>query len=97
MQQAESLFQFDFSPPVYENLIVSLVNVCPFLRSTWLCSVHKLYIRSLYASRHYAVVIALYSRSFGHRNIVLEETYVILAKFAPHGSENRKIFGSDPD
>ena len=30
----------------------------------------------------YAVVCALHSRSFGHRKIVLQEMYVILAKFA---------------
>ena len=35
-------------------------------------------------------------RSFGHRKIVLQEIYVILAKFAPQGSENRKILGSYP-
>ena len=34
MQQAEGLFQFDFNLPIYENLIVSLVNVWHFLRST---------------------------------------------------------------
>ena len=40
----------------------------------------------------YAVVFALYSRSFGHRKVFLQETYryVILAKFAPRGSKNRK-------
>ena len=43
----------------------------------------------------YAVVFALYSRSFGHRKIVLQEIYVILAKFALQGSENHKILGSD--
>ena len=44
----------------------------------------------------YAVVFALYSRSFGHRKIVLQEIYVISAKFALQDSENRKIMGSDP-
>ena len=44
----------------------------------------------------YAVVFALYSRSFGRRKIVLQEMYVILAKFARHGSGNRKTLGSDP-
>ena len=44
----------------------------------------------------YAVVFALYSRSFGHRKIVLQEIYVIFAKFAPQGSENRKILDLDP-
>ena len=44
----------------------------------------------------YAVVFALYSRSFGHRKTVLQETYVILAKFAPQDSEIRKILGSNP-
>ena len=31
----------------------------------------------------YAVVSALFSRSFGHKKIVLQEIYVILAKFEP--------------
>ena len=44
----------------------------------------------------YAFVFALYSRSFGHRKIVLQEIYVILTTFAPQGSENRKILGLDP-
>ena len=44
----------------------------------------------------YAVVFALYWRSFGHRKIVLQEILVILAKFAPQGLENCKILGSDP-
>ena len=44
----------------------------------------------------YAVVFALYSRSFGHRKIVLQEIYEIWAKFAPQGSENRKILRSNP-
>ena len=44
----------------------------------------------------YAVVFALFSKSFGRRKIVLQEIYVILAKFAPQGSENRKTLGSDP-
>ena len=40
---------------------------------------------------------AVYSRSFGHyRKIILQEIHVILAKFAPQGSENRKILSSDP-
>ena len=45
----------------------------------------------------YAVVglFALYSRSVGHRKIVLQEIYVVLAKFAPQGSENCKILGSN--
>ena len=34
---------------------------------------------------------ALYSRNFGRRKIVLQEIYVILAKCAPQGLENRKI------
>ena len=43
MQQAKGLFQFDFSLPIYENLIVNLVNVWHFLRTTSkLCSVQKL-------------------------------------------------------
>ena len=44
----------------------------------------------------YAVVFALYSRSFGHRKIVLQKICAILAKFAPQGLKNRKILGSDP-
>ena len=44
----------------------------------------------------HAVVFALYSRSFGHRKIVLPEIYVILAKSTPQGSGNRKILGSNP-
>ena len=42
-----------------------------------------------------AVVIALYSRNFGHRKIVLQEIHLILAKFASQGSKNHKILGSD--
>ena len=42
----------------------------------------------------YVVAIALYSRSFGHRKIVLQEIYVILAKFALQRSENRRILVS---
>ena len=39
----------------------------------------------------YAVVFVLYSRNFSHKKIILPEIYVILAKFAPQGSKNRKI------
>ena len=31
----------------------------------------------------------------GKNRLVLQEIYVILAKFAPQGSKNRKILGSD--
>ena len=41
----------------------------------------------------YAVVFALYSRSFGYRKIVFQEICVILAKFEPQGSKNFEIFG----
>ena len=41
-------------------------------------------------------MFALYSRSFGQRNIILQEIFVILAKFAPQGSKNRKNLNSDP-
>ena len=40
----------------------------------------------------YAVVFALYLKSFDRRKIFLQEIYVIFAKFAPQGSENRKIW-----
>ena len=97
MQQAEGLFQFDFSLPVYENLIVSLVNVCHFLRSTSNYAPYRSYSLSVsIKALRMQFVFALYSRSFGHRKIVLQEIYVILAKFALHGSENRKILGSNP-
>ena len=46
MQQAEGLFQFDFSLPIYENLIVILVNVFHFLRST---SIHALCTSDIFA------------------------------------------------
>ena len=59
----------------------------------WTEAVHSL---SVSIKALYAVVFALYSRSFGHRKTVLEEIYVILAKFAPQGSGNFKILGSDP-
>ena len=44
----------------------------------------------------YAVVFAWYSITFGHRKIVLQKVYVILAQFAPQGSENCKILGLNP-
>ena len=84
MQQAEDLFQFDFSQPVYKNLIESLVNVCYFLRSIsnycMFCT-EAIYSLSVSTKAPYAVVFALHSRSFGHRKIILQETHVILAKF----------------
>ena len=95
------MFQFDFSQPVHENLIVSLVNICHFLHSSLplitLCT-EAVYSLSASIKALHAVVFALYSTSFGHRKIVLQEIYiyVILTKFAPQGSENRKILGSDP-
>ena len=99
MQQAEGLFQFAFSLPVYENLIVSLVHVCHFLRSISNYALHKSHVFAL--CKHQGTVcscicIVGYSRSFGHRKIVLQEIHVILAKFAPQSSENCKILGSDP-
>ena len=60
-----------------------------------LCT-EAIYSHSVSIKALYAVVFALYSRSFGHRKIVLQEIYVILAKSALQGSENRKILGSDP-
>ena len=58
-----------------------------------------IYSLSVSVKALYAVVFALYSRSFGYRKIVLQEIglYVILTKFAPQDSENRRIMGSDPD
>ena len=100
MQQAdldEGLFQFDFSLPVYENLIVSLVNVCHFLRSTSNYALYRSYIFAF--CKHLDAVcscICIVLEKFGHRKIVLQEIYVILAKYAPHVSKNRKILGSDP-
>ena len=44
----------------------------------------------------YAVVFAMYAKSFGCRKIVLLEIHVILAKFAPQDLKNRKILGLDP-
>ena len=96
MQQAEGLFPFYFSVPVglYENLIVSLVNVCHFLRIRlpliMLCT-ETIYSLSASIKTLYAVVLASYSRSFSPRKIISQEIYVILAKFAPQGSKNRKI------
>ena len=57
-----------------------------------------IYSLSVSIKAPYAVVFALYLRSFGHRKIVLQEihAYATLAKFAPQGSENGKILGSDP-
>ena len=95
MQEAEGLFQFDFSLPVYENLIVSLINVCHFLRSTSNYALYRSYSLSVSIKALYEVVFALYSRSFNYRKIVLQEIYVILAKFALQGSENCKILGSN--
>ena len=46
-------------------------------------------IKTLYTD----VVFALYLKSL---KIVLQEIYVILAKFATQGSENCKILGMDP-
>ena len=43
----------------------------------------------------YAVVLALYSGSFGRGTIFLQEIYEILPKFSPQGSKNRKIWDSD--
>ena len=60
-----------------------------------LCA-EAIYSLSVSIKALYAVVFALYSRSFGHRKIVLQETYVVLAKFAPQGSESCKTLGSDP-
>ena len=62
---------------------------------TMLCT-EAIYSLSVSIKALYAVVFALFSRSFGHRKIVLEEIYETLAKFALQGSENRKILGSDP-
>ena len=88
MQQAEDLFQFDFSLPVYENLTVSLVNVCHFLRNT--SNYFALYRNYIFAlCKHQGTTVCSY------RKIVLQEMYVILAKFAPQGLENRKTLGSN--
>ena len=92
MQQAEGLFQFDFSLPLYEDLIVCLVNVCHFLRSTFNYALYRSYSLSVSIKTLYAVVFALYARSFGHRKIVLQEILVILAKFAPQGLEIAKFW-----
>ena len=46
-----------------------------------LCT-EAIYSLSVSIKALYAVVFALYSRSFGHGKIVLQEIYVILAKFA---------------
>ena len=59
-------------------------------------STEAMYSPSVSIKALYAVVFALYSRSFGHRKIVLYKIYAILTKFAPQGSKNRKILGSDP-
>ena len=55
-----------------------------------------IYSLSVSTKAMYAVVFAMYSKSFGHRKIVLQEIYVILAKFAPQNSKNRTILDSDP-
>ena len=97
MQQAEGLFQFDFGLPVYENLIVNLVNVATScaVPLIMLCT-EAIYSLSASIKALYAVVFALYSGSFGRMKIVLQEIHIILAKFAPQGLENRKILDSDP-
>ena len=51
-----------------------------------LCT-EAIYSLSVSIMAPYAVVFALYSRSFGHRKVVLQEIYVILAKFEAKGSE----------
>ena len=100
MQRAEGLFQFDFSLPVHANLIVSLVNVCYFLRSTSNYALYTEAINSLSVSIKvlYAVVFALYSKKFWSQenSFTRNNLYVNLAKLTPQGSENLKIMGSDP-
>ena len=59
-----------------------------------LCT-EAIYSLSVSIKALYAVVFALYSKSFGRTKILLQETYVILAKFALQGSQNRKTLGSD--
>ena len=51
-----------------------------------LCT-EAIYTLSINIKALYAVVFPLYLRSFGHRKIVLQETYLILAKFTPRGLE----------
>ena len=93
MQLAEGLFQFDFSLPVYENLIVSLVNVCHHVRSTSNYALYRSYIFAF--SKHQGTVcncICIVLENFGNKKIVLQEIiYVILAKFAPPASKNAKL------
>ena len=57
--------------------------------------IEAIYSLSASVKALYAVVFALYSRGFGHRKIVLQEIYVILAKPAPQSSENHKILVLD--
>ena len=101
MQQAEGLFQFDFGLPVYENLIVSLVNACHFLRSNLpliMLYTEAIYLPSVNIQALLCSCICIVLEKFWSqensftRNIGL----AILAKFTPQDSENRKILVSDP-
>ena len=84
---------------VYENLTVSLVNVCHFRRSNSIMLYTEAILFAL--CKHQATVcswigIVLYKFRSQENKFTRYIAYVILAKFAPQGSENRKILGSDP-
>ena len=59
-----------------------------------LCT-EAIYSLSVSIKAWYAIVFALYSRSFGHRKILLREIYVILAKFAPQRFGKSQNLGSE--
>ena len=85
MQQAQDLIQCDFSLPVYENLIVSLVNVSHFLRGISNYALSRGYYRFAFCKHQGAVcscICIVLEKFWSQDNSFKRNIYVILAKFA---------------
>ena len=100
MQQAEGLFKFDLVYRyIYENLIVSLINVCHPVPLIMLCT-EAIYMRSLFISikalQSVCSCICIVLEKFWSQENSFTRNIRNFAKFASQQSENRKILGSDP-